>query len=30
VYNAIDLFFDGEIDVDAAFMTGLIDFFFEQ
>jgi len=30
VYNAIDQFFDGEIDVTAAFMTELIDYFFDQ
>ena len=30
VYAAIDKFFDGELDVNASYMTGLIDFFFEQ
>lgn len=30
VYQAIDLFFDGELDVTAARLTELIDYFFEQ
>lgn len=30
VYEAIDKFFDGELDVNAAYITDLIDYFFEQ
>ena len=30
VYTAIDKFFDGELDVNAVYMTGLIDYFFDQ
>lgn len=30
VYNAIDLFFEGELDVNAAYINGLIDYFFDQ
>ncbi|MCF8463630.1 MAG: hypothetical protein K9G41_02220 [Flavobacteriales bacterium] len=30
VYTAIDKFFDGELDVNASYMTGLIDYFFDQ
>lgn len=30
VYEAIDMFFEGELDVDAQFITDLIDYFFDQ
>lgn len=30
VYNAIDMFFEGELDADAQFITELIDYFFDQ
>lgn len=30
VYNAIDMFFEGELDVNAQFITDLIDYFFDQ
>lgn len=30
VYNAIDMFFDGELDADTQFITDLIDYFFDQ
>ncbi|MCB9204076.1 MAG: hypothetical protein H6603_03765, partial [Flavobacteriales bacterium] len=30
VYEAIDKFFEGELDVDAQFITDLIDYFFDQ
>jgi hypothetical protein len=30
VYEAIDKFFEGELNVNAAYITDLIDFFFEQ
>lgn len=30
VYDAIDRFFDGELDVPASYITDLIDYFFEQ
>ncbi|MDP6909055.1 MAG: hypothetical protein QF371_06090 [Flavobacteriales bacterium] len=30
VYEAIDLFFEGDLNVSAAFITGLIDYFFDQ
>ena len=30
VYSAIDMFFEGELDADAQFITDLIDYFFDQ
>lgn len=30
VYEAIDMFFDGELDADAQFISELIDYFFDQ
>ncbi len=30
VYSAIDRYFDGELDVTATYITGLIDYFFDQ
>ncbi len=30
VYEAIDMFFEGELDVSAQYITDLIDFFFDQ
>jgi len=30
VYTAIDKFFEGELDVNASYITGLIDYFFDQ
>ncbi|MFM1874864.1 MAG: hypothetical protein RL266_601 [Bacteroidota bacterium] len=30
VYNAIDLFFDGELDVNSGYINDLIDYFFDQ
>jgi hypothetical protein len=30
VYNAIDLFFEGELQVNAKYITDLIDYFFDQ
>ncbi|MGB0368388.1 MAG: hypothetical protein ACPGD8_03220 [Flavobacteriales bacterium] len=30
VYGAIDLFFEGELDVSPSYINGLIDFFFDQ
>ena len=30
VYNAIDLFFDGELNVNAQYINDLIDYFFDQ
>ena len=30
VYNAIDMFFEGELDVSASYINDLIDYFFDQ
>ena len=30
VYEAIDKFFEGELDVNAKYINGLIDYFFDQ